>query len=186
MEFELRRHDWASLRGANAEATVLPSAIGDLCRAADRKAAELALHRIERVMFAQGQLSEASVALASSLVHGLWRCSDQSLDLALGLLSDIASGFEDETDSNIPGSVTIDRCLFEVRAGFPIYVEVLESALPIDAKTACIDLILMCGLSDSRLRERAIFFLKAALGQASLADHQGVIRSSLAELTKSI
>lgn len=179
---ELERHDWPALPGAVDGVRGLPRALQDLCAATDREAALKAARRVEYALPGLGQLSEASSAVASSLVHGLRNCSEHALDLVLGILSDIAFGFEPE--EAVYGSASLDDCRYEIRFGFPVYIEVLESRAPVDVRTACIDLILMCGTYDPRLRERAVYFLETALQEPALEGHRGAIESSIAELAQ--
>jgi hypothetical protein len=182
MEFELTRHRWPTLSSPYSDAATLPGAIRELCTASVREAGELAVRRINRVLPTHEKLSEASVATASALLHGLCRCDETVIDLVLGLLSDIAAGFEEEASEGTRYSAIHLQCLQEISLGFIAYVEILETCSNMDARTACIDLITACGLADERLTERAVFFLESA---ASLPDLQGcdaVIRDSLADL----
>lgn len=183
MELELGRHAWSSLQGTGGDAASLPRAIADLVQARDRVSAESAFQRIERVVFANGILSEVSPALASALVHGLWYRNVNSEDLILGLLADIAGGFVDESDPDVHGVVSVAECLREVCRAYSAYVEILETGNNANSRTACIDLILMCGLADDHLRSRSIFFLSEAVKRSDLQGYRAVIESSLNELS---
>jgi hypothetical protein len=104
--------------------------------------------------------------------------------LVLGLLADLASADVDESDPTVFGAVTKGQCLAEIYREFPVYVEILESGMRIHSRTACIEPILMCGLSDMTLRSRSICLLRAALALQGLAEHRDVIRSSIEELSR--
>jgi hypothetical protein len=52
----------------------------------------------------------------------------------------------------------------------------------LDSRTACIDLILMCGLFDTELRSRSVYFLESAQGLAGLEGHVALIAASIEEL----
>lgn len=185
MEFELKRHAWSELQGTAGEVGMLSSAIPELVSAQSRQQAERAHSQIERFVFSNGLLSQASPALASALVHGLWHRSEHSEDLVLGLLADIAGGFIDERDPTAYGEVSVEECLREVCRAYPVYVEVLETGVNPDSRTACIDLILQCGLADRYLRGRSIFFLSEASKSEHLAMHRTVIENSLSDLRDS-
>jgi hypothetical protein len=182
MEFELARYDWSTLGSPYLDAGTLPGAIRDLCAASDREVAELAVRRINRVLPTHEKLSQASVATASALVHGLWRCDEAIVDLVLGLLSDIAAGFEEDRPVGGGYSELHLQCLREISMGFSVYVEILESSSNMNARTACIDLITACGLAIAGLTERAIFFLECASGLPDLRQCDAVIKDSLADL----
>ncbi|SDG99224.1 hypothetical protein SAMN05216553_114112 [Lentzea fradiae] len=160
---------------------MMPRLVLDLVRAKDRAQAEEACTRINSLVFWNGLLSQVSPALASALVHGLWHRGEHSEDLILGLLADIAGGFVDERDSTAFGEVSVEDCLREVCRGYPAYVEILETGVNADSRTACIDLIVQCGLADSGLRDRSIFFLVEAVRRADLAQYRSVIEDSLNE-----
>jgi hypothetical protein len=182
MEFELARRNWPTLSSPYSDAATLPGAIRDLCTASDREAAALAVHRINRVLPTHEKLSQASVATASALVHGLWYCDETVIDIALGLLSDIASGFEEDESGDGDCSANHLQCLQEISLGFSAYVEILETSSNMDARTACIDLITACGLAVAHLTERAIFFLESASRLPDLQGCDAVIRDSLSDL----
>lgn len=182
VELELGRHAWTSLQGAHGEAGPLENALRELAEVGSREAAESAANRIERVVFAQGLLCEASGALAAGLVHCLWHRSEWSEDLILGLLSDISAGTVDESDPEVFGPVSRELCMAEICLGFPAYVEILETGSNTDSRAACIDLILMCGLSNPALRGRSIFFLENALRLDALTGHRDVLTASIDEL----
>jgi hypothetical protein len=182
MELELRRHSWGSLQGVSGDARSLEGALRELANADSREVALAAAGRIERVVFAQGLLTQASTALASGLVHCLWRCSGFSEDLVLGLLSDISAAVASEEDPNIYGPTSEAECMKEISLGYPAYVEILEMGATLDSRTACIDLILMCGLFDTELRSRSVYFLESAQGLAGLEGHGALIAASIEEL----
>lgn len=182
MDLELRRHSWGSLQGVSGDARILGDALWDLSRAGSREVAVGAARRVEQVAFAQGLLCEASTALASSLVHCLWRCSDYSEDLILGLLSDISAAVVSEEDPGVYGPASEAECMKEISLGYPAYVEILETSATLDSRTACIDLILMCGLFSSELRSRSVYFLESAQGLAGLEGNLGLISASIEEL----
>ncbi|MFB7516553.1 hypothetical protein [Streptomyces sp. NPDC056144] len=141
-----------------------------------------AAHRVQRVVFAQGILCEASAALASSLVHCLWRSSKYAEDLILGILSDISAAVVSEGDPGVYGPVSEEECMKEICLGYPAYVEILESGETTDSRTACIDLILMCGLFSGDLRSRSIYFLESVQGLPALEGCQTLIAASIDEL----
>jgi hypothetical protein len=182
VELELRRHAWDSLQGAYGEARGLELAIRELGQAVDRDMAALAAERIEAVTFIDGLLSEAAVPVASCLVHCLWHCPRQSEDLILGILSDISGAVVGEDEPGLYGKVSVAEALHEVALGFSAYVEILETGEDINSRSACIDLILMCGLSNPRLRQRSIFFLQNALELNGLDERREVIHASIEEL----
>jgi len=182
MDLELRRHSWGSLQGISGDARALGDALCDLSRAGGREVALDAARRVERVVFAQGLLSETSTALASSLVHCLWRCSDYSEDIILGLLSDISAAVVSEEDPGVYGPASEVECMKEIILGYPAYVEILETSATLDSRTAYIDLILMCGLFSGDLRHRSVYFLESAQGLAGLEGNLGLISASLEEL----
>ncbi|GIH73501.1 hypothetical protein [Sphaerimonospora thailandensis] len=184
MELELKRHEWRSLQGVSGDAGALESALRALAQAGDRDEAVQAARRVERVIFAQGLLCEASAAAASTLVHCLWRRSEHAEDLILGMLSDISVAVVDEEDPTVYGPTSQEQCLSEIRLGFPMYVEILEAGKSIHSRTACIDLILACGLSDERLRGRSVYFLGKALQLDGLEGHRDVIHASIRELSE--
>jgi hypothetical protein len=182
MELELRRHSWGLLQGVSGDASALEDALRDLANADSREVALGAVRRVERVIFAQGLLSQVSSALASSLVHCLWRCSGYSEDLILGLLSDVSAAVASEDDPSVYGPVSKAECMREISLAYPAYVEILEVSATLDSRTACIDLILMCGLFDTRLRSRSIYFLEGARGLVGLEGQAGLIAASIEEL----
>jgi hypothetical protein len=182
MNLELARHRWPQLGTAGPDPAHLPDALLELCQAPDSETAGLAAARIERVVFALGQLSEASAAVAAALVHGLWSCTDHAIAPAVNILLDIADGFVDENDPDAFGPASVEQCLFEIRAGFPAYVEILDSSAAVATKAAVADLIATCGLSDGRLRERSIFFLARALDAGLMPGHEAALVSSIEEL----
>jgi hypothetical protein len=177
MEFELGRHSWGSLQGVVGDAGVLEGAIRELAYADSRERALDAAHRIERVTFAQGLLSQAS-----SLVNCLWRCSDYSEDLVLGLLSDLSGAVASEEEPSVYGPVSQAECMREISLGYPAYVEILETGSALDSRTACIDLILMCGLFNRELRSRSVYFLESARGLLGLEGQARLIAASIEEL----
>ncbi|GLW22862.1 hypothetical protein [Microbispora triticiradicis] len=182
MEFELARHDWPTLGSPYSDAVTLPEAIRELCTSSERGAAELAVRRINRVLPTGEKLSEASVATASALVHGLWRCDETVIDLALGLLCDIAAGFEEDESEGGRYSAVHLQCLNEVSLGFSMYAEILETGSNMDARTACIDLITACGLFDRGMTERAVFFLESVSSLPDMRGCDAVVRNSLSDL----
>ncbi|MFI7333615.1 MULTISPECIES: hypothetical protein [Micromonospora] len=186
MELELKRHRWSSLDSPYDDSGVLPDAIRQLCAASDRQAAELAVTRISRVLPTHEVLSQASVATASALVSGLWRCDDTVVDLVLGLLADMAAGFEEEESGDGEYSAVHLECLKEISLGFIAYVEILETSSNVDARTACIDLITACGLATEWLTRRAAFFLESASRLPDMRDFADVIENSLSDLRERI
>ncbi|MFF3764589.1 hypothetical protein ACFYYR_10960 [Streptomyces sp. NPDC001922] len=182
MEIELTRHPWASLQGVSGDARGLESAIRDLAGAKDRGTALEASGRVERVIFAQGLLCEASTAVAASLVHCLWRSAEHSEDLILGLLSDLSAAVVNEEDPDVYGHASRERCMQEIVLAYPGYVEILETGSNVNSRTACIDLILMCGIEFDYLRDRSIHYLESALRLEGLDGHSAVIGDSLTDL----
>ncbi|WP_156077478.1 hypothetical protein [Saccharothrix sp. NRRL B-16314] len=144
--------------------------------------AEEAQARIQKEIFDNELLSEAAPAVASSLVHALWCCSPLAEDIILGLLADISGGEVDERDPLVYGMVSAEKCLKEVRLGFPAYVEILETGENVHSRSACVDLIFMCGISSGDLRQRAVYFLRSALRCSEFVEQRQVIESSLSEL----
>jgi hypothetical protein len=144
--------------------------------------AVLAAERIEAVTSIDGLLCEAAVPVASCLVHCLWHCPTHSEDLILRILSDISGAVVSEDDPDLYGKVSVAEALYEVALGFTAYAEILETGENINSRTACIDLILMCGLSSPGLRQRSIFFLQNALELDGLAERRRVIQASIEEL----
>lgn len=186
MEFELTRHRWSGLDSPYADSGVLPDAIRQLCAASDRQTAESAVSRIIRVLPTHEVLSQASVATASALVSGLWRCDDAVVDLVLGLLADMAAGFEEDEAEGVEYSAALLECLKEISLGFVAYVEILETSSNVDARTACIDLIAACGLATEWLTSRAVFFLESASQLPDMRDFTTVIENSLTDLRERI
>lgn len=182
MRSELERVQWTALDSPYADAAVLPGAILDLCTTSDRETAELAAARILRVLPLQEALSPASVAAASALVHGLWGCDEEVIDLVLGVLADMAAGYEEDEPNGGDYTPLHRQCLSEIREGFFAFVEILESSSNLDARTACIDLITACGLADPRLTERAAFYLRSAAVLPGLQECTAVISDSIEEL----
>ncbi|NYI06672.1 hypothetical protein [Allostreptomyces psammosilenae] len=182
MENEIGRHDWPSLQGVAGDARALGPALHALLGADGREAALDAARRVERVIDGQGLLCEASEAVASCLVHGLWSRSQHNEDLILGILSDISAGTVDDTDPECYGPVSVDRCMSEICRGFPAYVEILENGVKSESRRACIDLILMCGLRCEEMRERALHHLRSVLRLDGIEDFQALLQASLKEL----
>ncbi len=174
-------YDWANVRGSYSNGSVLPGAIEDLCSATVRENAELAVRRIEQVCPADSELSDASVALASCLVHATWSRSEISLDLILGLLDDMATG-QGEVRGDDEYLDVRAKFLREVCRGFPIYVELLETHPDHDVRTACIDLISICGLFDKSLTERAAWVLGAAKKLERMEEFHSLIDASIDDL----
>ncbi|MET9223805.1 hypothetical protein ABZX65_34275 [Streptomyces sp. NPDC003300] len=87
-----------------------------------------------------------------------------------------------EEDPGVYGPTSEAECMKEISLGYPAYVEILETSATLDSRTACVDLILMCGLFDSELRSRSIYFLESAQGMDGLEGNAGVISSSIEEL----
>ena len=183
MEFELLRHDWEALQGPHGGTQRLPQAIRDLHAAVDESTAAEAAQRIDQIVFANDLLSQVSPALASCLVHCVWTCSGSGLGHALGLLADICGGSASESDPNVFGPVTWEECMAEIVTGFPVFAEILETGQDRASLVSCIDLLMMCGLYEPRLRDRARHYLRLAFDQPELAEHRGLIVDSLAELS---
>jgi hypothetical protein len=182
LELELARHEWQLLQGVAGDARSLEPALRDLGRADDRATAVEAARRVERVVFAQGLLCEASAAAASALVHCLRRRREHTEDLILCILSDLSAAAPDEHDPEVYGRITTEQCLDEIRLGFPAYVEILETGNNIDSRTASIDLILACGISDAKLKERCLYFLRKAQYLEGLEMYGAVIQASIDDL----
>jgi hypothetical protein len=186
MELELARHQWSGLDSPYADAAALPDAIRQLCAASDRQTAELAVSRISRLLPVREVLSQSSVATASALVHGLWRCDDAVVDLVLGLLADIAAGFEEGESEDAEYSAIHSECLQEISLGFVSYVELLETGSNLDARTACVDLITASGLAVAWLTRRAAFFLEHASRLPGMQNCATVIENSLSDLRERV
>ncbi|MGY1437434.1 hypothetical protein [Streptomyces reniochalinae] len=185
MELVLKRNDWGSLRGATGTAAGLDLAVRALSAANDRDAATSAAQQVQRYVFANGFLCEAAAPLATALVHCLWRSTEHNEDLILGILSDISAATVDEEDPGVYGPASETAMLNEVSLGYPAYVEILETGTKRESRTACIDLVLMCGLACAHLHSRSIYYLEKALEMDAFQDHRDVIRSSLADLRES-
>lgn len=182
MELELERHDWSALDSPYSNASALPDALRALAGARERAVAEQALQRVEAVLRpTEDRLTAASVATASVLVHALYSCTSQSCSFVLGLLCDLAAGFQEDAEVGQYSSMHC-RCLEEVQLGFVTYVEILEDSSDLDARTACIDLILACDLANDRLTERALFFLERAREISGLEQCASVLDASISEL----
>lgn len=181
MEWELARHDWASLPSPFGDATALPDAIRELCRATDRAEAERAVRRIAFVLPLQQPLSEASVATAAVLVRGLLQVSETVVDLVLQVLADLAAGFGEATPHE-GRSVLHRQCLAEIVLGFPSYAMRLEAGPGPEARAAAVDLVAACGLAEPRLATRADDLLRRAAEQPELEPLRDLIGDCREEL----
>ncbi|WP_143254205.1 hypothetical protein [Amycolatopsis keratiniphila] len=181
MKLALGYYEWTAIRGLYVNGSALPGAIEDLYSATVRSDAELAVRRIEEVCPLDSELSEASVALASCLVNAIWGRPECSLDLIVGILSDIAAGLGEDCDGDDLSEIHA-RCLREICRGFPMYVELLESHYVPDVRTACVDLISACGLFDKSLTGRAIWFLEASKKLKGMEGFHSLIDSSIDDL----
>ncbi|AOS65471.1 hypothetical protein TL08_23455 [Actinoalloteichus hymeniacidonis] len=161
---------------------MLAEVIRELADAPRREDAVDAVQRLHRQVFANGLLCEASVAVASCLVGLLWRCPEHVEDLLLDLLSDISAATPCVSDPGVYGDVSRADCQYEISLGFQAYVEILDSSPNLVSRTACIDLIMSCGLFEPRLRDRAIYFLDRAKDLAGLEACGKLISASLDEL----
>ena len=144
--------------------------------------AELAFRRIEAATLDLGRLSESSAAVASCLVHALWRCSNEAEGYILELLSLIAAGDDDYPESESLGDVSYAECMRSVELGFPAYCEVLERSTDESRIVSSIDLVSLCGVSNSSLKPAARYALEMAKTRDLLSKHIELIDNSIAEL----
>lgn len=182
MEPELSRYDWSRLQTVRWDGTRLLNALQGLWAARDRETAEAAADEVTDCTFATGLLCEASVATAAALVRMLWGCPDDIVDLPLLLLADVADGTVDPADPAVYGPVRVPDCLDEVRVGYLAYAALLEQSDNTLARATCIHLLTACGLSDPRLRDRALHLLRCVLEQGSMPDHETLLRNRIEEL----
>ncbi|MER7997806.1 hypothetical protein [Streptomyces sp. NPDC095613] len=171
-------YDWSALRCFAGSAAGLPAAVRDLLSAATGATAEEAYWRIDGVALVQGRLSESCMAVCAVLVNGLPGATEHGRRQALDLLAQISGGYEEHVDSAAVGPVSYAACMREIVRGFPLYRERVET----DLDASCVDLVLMCGLADERLRDAAVRVLERALDAASDRDVRELIANSLGDL----
>ncbi|MFF5280643.1 hypothetical protein [Streptomyces sp. 62] len=181
MRVEIARHDWSLLRSLwREDSLVLRAALLELCEAVSETDVDLAVQRIEDETAAQGDLSESSAAAARCLVHGTYSLNGYALARSLETLSVIGSV---ALTMLLSGAGAIaEKCLREIRIGFPAYCEILETSKSLDCGSSAVDLLLVCGLSDAGLRPVARFALQAAMDSGDLAELGDLISASIAEL----
>jgi hypothetical protein len=100
----------------------------------------------------------------------------------LEILAEIAGSFDHDAMDLSAGPVTYEACMDEVILGLPVYCEIVESGAEINDRVICIDLILMCGLHDTRVKNRVSHTLVSVRDMEDFAAHVGLIDNSLAEL----
>ncbi|WP_157640833.1 hypothetical protein [Longispora albida] len=184
MELQLSRHNWPTLRTPKGNASLIPHLIQDLLNSENHESAEAAGARIEDILFANGLLCEASLAVAECMVHALWKCPDAAIPFALNILIDIADGSVTEADPDFLGKVRYADCMSAVALGFPAYVEILDSETDASTRAICIDLICSSGVFLERIRNQAIYYLTQVLKQPSMLDYRILIENSLRALAK--
>lgn len=159
---------------------VLYSALIELCEAVSEDDVDLAVQRIESETVAPGALSDSSAAAARCLVYGIYGFTGNVLVRVLETLAVIASVGNVLAQSRAGG--VAEECLKDISLGFPAYCEILEISQSIDCKSSAIDLILVCGLHDPRLRSAAKFALQSASSSGDLIELGDLIAASLVEL----
>lgn len=182
MEVELSRHDWARLRSFAGDSMMLAPELRKLAAATTRGDADMAFRRVEGATLDLGRLSESSAAVASCLVHALWKCSDEAEGYILELLSLIAGAESDYPESESLGHVSYEECMRSVELGFPVYCEVLELSSDESLIVSAIDLVALCGASNPSLRPAARYVLESAKTRGPSSKHAELIENSLAEL----
>jgi hypothetical protein len=182
VEVELSRYDWGGLRSFAGDSTMLAPELRKLAVATTREYAELAFRRIEGATLDLGRLSESSTAVASCLVHALWKCSDEAEGYILELLSLIAGAEDDFPENESLGQVSHTECMRSVELGFPVYCEVLERSVDESRIVAAIDLVSLCGVSNISLRPAARYALEMAKTRDPSSKHTELIENSISEL----
>jgi hypothetical protein len=182
VEVELSRYDWGGLRSFAGDSTMLAPELRKLAVATTREYAELAFRRIEGATLDLGRLSESSTAVASCLVHALWKCSDEAEGYILELLSLIAGAEDDFPENESLGQVSHTECMRSVELGFPVYCEVLERSVDESRIVSAIDLVSLCGVSNISLRPAARYALEMAKTRDPSSKHTELIENSISEL----
>jgi len=200
MRAEIDRHDWAALPNAlGAPALALRAALYDLsaagavvgaaAEAAVGAGVDLAVRRIEQETGAPVAPAPCSPAAARCLVQGLGpgpgALRGHAYGRVLELLALMSSGgdyYDDGYDDDGGGrGAEREGIRAEVRRGFDAYTEYLRQGADAAARCCAVDLILVSGLHDRRLRPAAVRALRTAPPGAAPPD---LLAVALAELER--
>ncbi|MFC8717836.1 hypothetical protein [Kitasatospora sp. NPDC057198] len=196
MRAEIDRHDWAALPNAFGEpALALRAALYDLSaaggaagvdvEAAAGAAVDLAVQRIQRETNAPEAPAPCAPAAARCLVQGLGpgpgALRGYAYGQALELLVLMSSGGDYYSDGDGGCGAARDGLRAEVSRGFDAYATCLRQGADAAARCCAVNLILVSGLYDPRLRPDAARALRAAPSGAAPPD---LLAAALAELER--
>jgi hypothetical protein len=168
MELELRRHDWAAFTGRGVATEELPERIRELFTSTDPAVVKRAAGFVGLCAADDDLLADVSPAIAAVLVHGLWAGGGPGRDEAIVILVDIARARVSDVEPEAYGFVSEADCMVEIARAFPVYAEILEHGKGAIRDT-CVDLIFACGVHDPWIRDRARFYLRAAMHRSGRA-----------------
>lgn len=175
---ELERYDWRRLKSFVGDASSIPAAILDLVSAPSPEVAKHAYWRIDNVAIVQGRLSQSAEPLSRCLVRGLPVATPDARRYVIDLLATIAGGYDDHVDINEVGPVSIAACIEPMIESLDLF----ERELSDNGDPSCVDILLMCGLHDSDIRERVRSDFRRALDNPLSAPIQDLIQNSLTDL----
>ena len=181
MELELRRHDWAAFTGRGVATEDLPERIRELFTGTDPTVVKRAAEFIWQCAADDDLLADVSPAIAATLVHGLWAGDGPGRDEAISILADIARARVSDVEPDAYGFVSEADCMAEITRALPVYAEILEHGKGAIRDT-CVDLIFACGVYDPWIRDRARFYLRAAMHRSGLTASHTLLRDRLAAL----
>jgi hypothetical protein len=175
---ELDRYDWRQFKSFVGDGSSLPSALLALVSAESAEVAKQAYWRIDNVAMVQGRLSQSAEPLSGCLVKGLFVATPPARRYLFDLLATIAGGYEDHVDISEVGPVSIARCIEPMVQS----LDVFESELSEKGDPSCVDILLMCALNNSTLKERVRSDLERALASPLSVSIRSLIQNSLADL----
>lgn len=178
LDTEIASYDWRRLRSFSADSSTLPAAIKDLARAETEKDARVAYWHIDNVTLVQGRLSESTPAVVSCIVAALPAASTAGRTYMLDLLAAIAGGYDDHIDVAQVGPVSAKECVRRMLPAISLYVDELRR----EGNPSCVDILLMCGMYEERIRNRVASVLTDAQTLDSCARIRDLLETSLAEL----
>lgn len=158
MSWEFSRTPWSKLRAAGSAAK-LPEAIQALLEARSKSDAERAYWRVDNTVVVQGGLFEAALPTVPAVLGALQRSTGVGQSYLLDLLVQIGAG-QPAPEELASGNTSLkDHCVEEISRGAAIYFHLLQYGTQTE-QLACVDLLGLCALRDSSLRDRLVWYLR--------------------------